>query len=329
VRLYGDFEFGLLFTSYIIINSEPSSLHDLDGPFDSILNYKETTGKFMNRDFNILETYEEIAKNIHNEPFRVLSENNQDQKKTIKSSRDAVDEWEERKEILKEILLSIKSLYIFARHLTADTSGYLIKVERKMEKYECAVNNFQVDSQGPSLNHFISLFYQLQRVVQSVDSHRELAPSTGKLFYLFKVYWHHLIKNQITDPLLFPKKMLALVSQFRNRSDRTMFTSLKLSINDILTKSIKHLQNGDIYNILCKKRENQLLEIYRLHGNLDDAICDLGKGLWDNFLLYGDNLTPYEQWTIKTYLSLQFEMAKMGIKLEENVCQKFLKSRHF
>jgi hypothetical protein len=322
VRLYGNFEFALLFAQYVAMTSKPPSLPDLENPFWKILIYKE---EFEIQTFPILYDYDIIGETIYNEPFmalaRALPDNAKDSKMTTQTgSYTAIIEWEERKELLEEIILSIRAFNTFARHFIADMSGFLIKVKNKMENLEFVRKNFRVDSQGPSLNHFISLFYQLQSLVQDFKLYEDLPSTTKKLFYLFKVYWHHLIQNQMTDPLLFPKKMLALIALPNFEFQKTKFTSLlKLPTNDILKKSLKYLQRGDITGILYKERENPISEIYKPQMNSEYSFLDLGKGLWNNLLLHGDILTPYEQWKVKTYLILQYEMAKMAIKLEEKV----------
>jgi hypothetical protein len=338
VRIYGNFEFAYLFSRYIVIRSKPSNLPVLQAPFYNILHYKEMTEKFKKRKFNILENYERIAKDIHKEPFSTLSrpllELTKDSEMTTQNGLfDAVIEWEERKKILEEIILSIRSLNKFARHLTADMSGFLIRVKSKTKKFEFVLKHFQVDSQGPSLSHFISLFYQIQNQVQNVKFYYDLPLTTRNLITLFKIYWHQLIQNQMTDPFLFPRKMLALVSQTNNRWHERLFNFFKFSTIKLTKKSVYSLQNDDIHVILFEeKRKEAISELYRLKVNSEDNILDLDRGLWSNLLLHKDILTPYNEWIVKTYLILQYEKTKLGSRLQTKVCKirnkKYVNGNH-
>jgi hypothetical protein len=328
VRLYGDFEFAFLFTRYIrnklcmMNDSDSPCLTAMQDPFYRILKCKDMK-KFKNRNFSILGEYEGIARIILDGPFGAesqgLPETPKDPKANNDGSRDAVIDWEERKKILEEIILSIRSLNIFARHLTADMSNFLNRVKCKIVKLEFIVKNFQVDSQGPNVNHFISLFYQLQGLVQNVKRYEQLSPKTRKLLSLFKIYWYHLIRNQMTDPLLFPKKVLALVSRSRNMRQRRIFKFLQLPTNVSLKKSVQYLREEDIFNILWKK-EGQISQIHKVETNSDGDILDLGRGVWNNLLTHRDIIIPYEQWVIKTYLILQNETASKN-KFELTFCK--------
>jgi hypothetical protein len=307
VRLYGNFEFAHLFTDYIInMNSSPC-LDYLRSPFCKILEYKEMKRKFKKRNFNILNNYELFGMNILLEPFKasLQTQSNNAEDMTAQNSSYVV-EWEERKEILEEIIHSIKSLNIFARHLSADVSMFLIKIKRKVEKFELVVKSFRVDSQGPSLDHFVSIFYQLQSLVKDFKFYKDLPLSTKNLFSLFGIYRYHLIENQSTDPLLFPQKMLAVVSHEDSKKKNFIFKLLKLPIDLPVQKVLKSFQRCQIYDILHDDHPGGLIsEIYDIEMDIFDAVFDLGKGLWHNLLNLQNVLSPREQRIVKTYLALQ------------------------
>jgi hypothetical protein len=311
VRLYGNFEFACLFTEYILNDGDSISFSDLKYPFCTILKYKEMKKKFKTHKFNILNNYERIRMRILLEPFKASPQtqtnNTEDSKVTIQNdSYNAFLDWEERMKILEETTLSIKSLNIFARHLSVDVSWFLIKIKRKVDKHEFVVKNFQVDSRGPSLGHFVSIFYQLQSLVQDFKFYKDLPLSTKKLFSLFSIYRYHFIEEQLTNPLLFPKKMLAIVSH-ENCSKENIFTLLKLPINVVLKKVAKSMRRCQIYDIVQDDLGELILEIYEINVKNQAPYdnFDLGKGLWHNLLNLQNTLSARKRRIVKSYLALQ------------------------
>jgi hypothetical protein len=303
VRLYSNFEFAYLFIRYIRRNYY-CSLSDFEYPVRQIL--RGLNPKFRNRNANIFKEYAGSVKRIMKKSFKELElaqpcKDKVSKLATQNSSYNVDLDWEERREILREIILIIKSLNIFSRHLSTDVSDFFVKIKGKVEKYEFAVKNFQVDSQGPSLSHFLSIFYRLQRQFQNVKFYEDLPSNAKKLLFLFKIYWHHLIRNQLTDPQLFPKKILALVSHI-DRGNRKIFEHLKPTID--LRKTVASLRKRQLFVIFNDETGDRISEICKIETN-SQAEFDLGKGVWHNLLNYKDILAPGDEWLIKVYLALQ------------------------
>jgi hypothetical protein len=309
VRLYGNFEFIYLFSYYIRFKENAPIYSVLEGPFKKILIYRKMTGKFLKWEFNIQFNYGRIVKKILDEPFRISLQaqqvDSQGPKVAIQNcSYDAALDWEERKKILEEIILSLNSLNILSRHLTVDMSEYLVIVKNKIETFEFVLKNFLVDSQGPSLGHFLSIFYQLQNLVQGFDLYKYLPRTTKNLIFLFNLYRQHLIENQLTNHRLFPKKLLAIVSS-PDLWKKKIFKLFTQPTKEIAQKSVKNLQKGAIFRIFQSKRIKLIAELCKIEVNSPLALEDIGKGLWFNLLVHKEILSPRKHWWLETYLELQ------------------------
>src|SRR5260370_932224 len=64
---------------------------------------------------------------------------------------DAIADWNKRKDILEEIILSLKSLYRMSIRFKCGRSDL---IKNKIAKYEFIVEKFQVSTEGPSYDHF-------------------------------------------------------------------------------------------------------------------------------------------------------------------------------
>jgi hypothetical protein len=309
VRLYGNFEFAFLFIFYIKFKRASPHLSTLENPFQKILLYKKMRDRFGKYKFPILDFYYSTSKDILNEPFGMPSQVQQDKPEDQKMatqtiSYDPVHDWEEKRQILEEIILSIQSLKIFARHLTVDVSDFLTSINNKTEKFKFVLKNFLVDSQGPSFAHFLSIFHQIQNIVQNAYLYRELPTTTKKLLFLFDIYRHHFVGNPLIDPRHFPKRMLAITAH-PYLWKLKIFKFFTLQTTDLVQKSVKSLRKGKVSNFFKGKRGKLIAEICNIETNSQDAVLNISKGLWLNLLDHREILSPRKRWYLEAYLALQ------------------------
>jgi hypothetical protein len=281
VRLYGNFELAYLFTSYLFLEKDVSDFDDLEVPLFNISRFKELETRFKKLRYQILSNYGTIAKEILHKPFGAQPGNTVSMNFKIGNSYNAVEDWEKRKEILKEIIIAFKTLWKLAVHL--GRNEFVPTIKKKIEKFEFIIAKFQIDQNGPSSDHFLSLFYQIRHLSRDEHAHK-LSPNFKKLFSVFRIYSKHMTDFQLVDPSLFPKPMLAIVSR-RILYKENIFNLFICRTDQLIPMVVDSLREGQI-------------------SEISSRIMNGKNPSWHNLINSYGILNPRENWIIKVYLTL-------------------------
>jgi hypothetical protein len=285
VRLEKNFELAYLFLYYAIIKID-LSFENLKESLDLILDYNDPVNRFKGLKYDISMCYGLIAKEILHNPLQSKDQTHKADSKDLNT----IGEWEDRKEILAEIIYSLKDLSEMAKEIEGENKF----LWGKIAKYEFIIKEFQVDS----LEHFKYIFRQLQSQVNREDSYENISPITRKLLALFKVYYQNLYRWQFTNPFLIPKSMLAIISH-QNLKKRKIFELLKLPIDKRLQEAIKLLELTCIKTIISRVKN---LETNFIPAKSHDL--SFKRELWHNLMNLDDVLTPVGKWIVNIYLVL-------------------------
>jgi hypothetical protein len=286
-RFCASFEYSYFFTSLIV---QPCA----ENFYKTFSYYGNSTAAWKNLKSNLLNNYSLIIGDILHRPFKspekLISEEGTKESIEVKEvDFDAAADWEERKEILKELILGLKSLRNMA--LAQGNSGFHKEVCGKIAKIEYLIRNFQVEKKGPSHNHFLMIFHDLQRLNEEEEYISDEFPQKTKfLLTIFKLYSAHLSNHQLSDPSLFPKSMLGMSCRhFRD----DIFNLSKSLPQEVWQSTISFLQ------------KSQILWIYRKYKRFL-PVNDIGPGigLLYNILNLGEDiLNPQDEWIIRVYLA--------------------------
>ena len=161
VRLYGNVEF-IYFFNFLIGEDKNPSFYDYRYRLKRLTRPVDIEVKWSKLRYSIISGYTHIFKVILQKPFKNSVQNNNNDNCNQYSSGeepyDAIADWNKRKDILEEIILSLKSLYRMSIRFKCDKSD---RIKDKIAKYKFIVEKFQVGSEGPSYDHFLSIYYQL------------------------------------------------------------------------------------------------------------------------------------------------------------------------
>lgn len=288
IRLCGNFEFAYMLSWNLSIEHNPSFCALQDPLYRIKVFTDDINRKFQSLKEGFLDNLGSIAKEILGRPYLEQADIDSDSNATPKSTYNAIVDWEMRKEALREVILSLKAFYKLAIH--HDDKETIRCTMKKIKKYEFAIKKFQVDLNGPSYAHFLSLFHQIRCFVQQEDFYELIPSATMRLFFLFKTYHKHLIRYQLIDPSQFPTPMLAIVCRRRLRKKR-IFKLLKSP--SLLLDTIDFL------------RSYKIMPIYNSIGDWPSVNSwELKEGLANNLLSFGGTFTRKERWIIEVYLAL-------------------------
>jgi hypothetical protein len=296
VRLKKNFEVAYLYLLYALFKSD-CSFDNLKKPLDLILKYNDPIKGFKELKYDISACYKLIAEETLHRPYQSTDQAQPADTSDINIMPDNLntcfDDWKERQEILAEIVYSLKDLSEKVKEMEGRH-----KFLGKIAKYETIISGFQVDSNGPSFDHFVQIFNDLQRHIEPTDLYEGISPNTEKLLALFEEYYINLYKWQFTDPSSFPKPMLAIISH-QNLNKIKIFKLLKLPIGDLLQKAVKSLEQIKIENASSMIKN---LETNFISTNSHDLSFILE--LCRNFENLESDLTPLGKWIYKVYLTL-------------------------
>jgi hypothetical protein len=299
-RLYGNLEFTFLSTDYIKSNAEVSSFKKLVEGYQKLKwGFHDAYVPKENIIYCTLANYRKIAQKILLDPFipnpKTNSEIVPNSKTSPKVPYNAGEDWEERRKIIEEIILSLKSLYKSEKYSLRDVATDR-RIKRRIEEFQVILEKFQVDSNGPCIEHFVSTFYQLRFFVQNSKSYGDLPSIAKNLLSLFRIYCKHLEEYQFIDPSLFPKPMLAIV----HRDDlykSSFFWHFRLSNNRLIQNGIVYLRREQLSNIYERKRL-----LYSKNRKIVFSLSEWGStGNWLNLLNLPDILSLKEKWIINAY----------------------------
>jgi hypothetical protein len=286
VRSYGNFEFLYFFTGYIIIEEDTRKSFILDA-LVKFRKKKDWNERFQRLRYDVLINFGTIAKRILLKPFRPTPQAQfSDSKIPLENSYNAIDDWRERKEILKELVLSLESFCKLVGYLKDDRFPLIVR--EKIQKYKFIINSFQVDLQGPSYSHFISVFYQLRRL--SLIKYNDYYPAEIKrIFSVFGIYSKHMREYQFTDPSQFPKSMLAIIPR-RLLTKESIMELFKCQTNDLISRSLQSMEIDQLSEIYYKTRKLRIGKFRNIN--------------FHNLLTLSNILTPQEEWIVRVYLFL-------------------------
>jgi hypothetical protein len=294
VRVYRNAELTYLFLFYVTIRYD-YCFKNLKKPIEKILKCKNENICFKETNIDITIYYGYIATEILCKPFVAYFQGQISPKTGPPTQYITIIDWEERKKILMEIIFSLKDLLKIA---TNQGSSYLF-MERKIEKYEFITMEFQVDSMGPSLDHSLYIFHKLQSQIDQTDSYEDISPDTKKLLSLFKVYYQNLIRWQFTDPILFPKPMLAIIS-IDLLGEKEIFNLFKLPVDARLKRAVELLENYQIMDLTFLAKLQKTTFQTTKPPKLIVRLTNL-----HNLLNLKNVFTPQGEWIVKCYLALK------------------------
>jgi hypothetical protein len=321
-RRYGNFEFAyyLAFILEIKMDEKKDSfIYEI--PFMNIR-------KMETHSIENLRNYPFFVLKILNMPFKALSQNRDENKNNgieplygavgfvplnndidSKTFYNPIADWEKRKEIMQEFILLFKSFFNSADQMNLQVK-FLI---RKITMSEFLIKKFQVDSQGPSYDHFLSTFYWLKSLIQNCKSYTKISVLIKRLLSLYKLYCKHLTEHQLTDPSLFPTSMLAIISH-KNLAKEKIFSLLKCPPDALRLKAIDSLRKFQLLKIYKRESENPISKGFgckkgQIVKNVESKrkpvyYVSLDKGFWLNLLSLKNTFTPQEEWFIRVYLIL-------------------------
>jgi hypothetical protein len=297
IRLEGNFALAYLFLVFALRKTD-LSFNNLKRPLDLILGYNDPIKCFMDQPLLISAKYGLLAKEILQRPYKSKDQtqntNSIDLSTTPENSYSCIVDWKERKEILAEIVNSFKDL----SEMTKEIEGKNKFLWGKIEKYEFIIREFQVDNNGPSMDHCVQIFHQLQRQVKQKDFYGDITPITKKLHSLFKVYYQNLYEWQFINPILCPRPMLAIISH-QDLNKRKIFKLLKLPIRELVQEAVKSLEEVQIEDIISRIKN---LESNFILAKSHDLT--FRREVWHNLINREDVLTPFGKWIVKVYLAL-------------------------
>jgi hypothetical protein len=286
LRVNGSLEILSFFIGVLTMKVDRPYYNTYDALFCKIQRYKEVNALeiFHNA---ILWRYWKIAKKLLYKPF--MPPQTQPDEIIIPhptNSYNAVLDWEARKEILQEIIHSLKWFYKLAEPKSVD--GFLSKIKRQIELYEYIIDNFQVDSKGFILGQFISVFYQIQRF--SFGNFDDLSLKTEIMILVFRIYSKHTREFQLTDPSQFPKAMLAIIPR-RFLSNENIFALFNRGTDNLISQTIEVLERDQLLHIYNKVEELKLGKFENIN--------------WENLINLNDVLNSKEEWIVRVYITLK------------------------
>jgi hypothetical protein len=161
IRLFGNLELTYFYSFYLTITISDPTLATLKTPLLWIVKkFPDAKGKFKKLAPSILAFYEKFATDILQRPFLAKEQTQEGDiiDSSAKANYNINDDWNLRKETLREIILTFKDLLKTSNDLKANCmEGW----EEKIVMYEFLVEKFQVDDQGPSYDGLISTFHLL------------------------------------------------------------------------------------------------------------------------------------------------------------------------
>jgi hypothetical protein len=244
-----------------------------------------------------------LLKGLLEKPFKQMTQpagnDIADQENAQKDLYNAEKDWEERKKIIHEITRILKLLH--NQEISQLESFNLEDVQLEIIKYEFIACEFQVDSNGSSYSHFISVYYELRRLVQLAASSEEVMLQITNLYNLFGIYCFHLSTHQLTETWHFPKMMLATVL-YQGLPNELVFYLFKLPYSALIKLTLENF-NGDMINFLKSEK------IYFTDTGF-------GKSLLISLLNSENSLKPKERWFIQVYVSLCDKRTGIIVKAE-------------
>jgi hypothetical protein len=281
IRRNKGYELAYLF-SYYAADQDDQSFDYLKKPLEEILKCNEANSLRMLA-YRIFTFYKLIAEQILLKPFRSFTD----------QTSYFIAEWKMRKRFISEIIYTLTDLSKLSGNPKVDE---LIK--EKIKEYEFIKREFQVNGEGPSIKHSVQIFRQLQSKINQGNSYEKISPNTKNLLTVFEIYYQNLCKWQFTDPSLFPKSMLAIISH-QNLTKKKIFELFKVPIEERLQKAVKSLELVQIEGISSRVKSLGTNFI-----SVESSDLSFRLELCHYLVNLKDVLTPSEDWNVKVYLAL-------------------------